>query len=448
MTPLDTTTPDHFSSWDLIPRTTMIAAEPSTYEFSSGLLEKIKHTVDANLKDSFLSQQFLLLKNDQEESFRIAIPVFHAADLAHFFPSFGNYSLEKVIKDLNRRTFQIGDEKLIAAKLQKEFDDAQQHIDDNRTVSWTKETTVKAPAAFTSSDNLFSQENHVLIKNAYVSSTQGKRRSMQDTHLAGALKVTINGENLSFPIFDVFDGHYTDKCAKYLAENLKVYLQEIMSETFDDKDISDLELFNILKKTFVELGEGFIQSNDGYYEGGSTACIALIIKDHIWVANVGDSRAILSTPEQAIALSEDASLDLEKYTKGVNKRGQFVEYDDHDILRVRNLNMARAVGHFEEDSGVNPRAKIIKYPLEDISEEDYLVIACDGLWNVASSNQVSQTIQEEAETTPSSKEISSLLAKKAYNSGSQDNISVMVIKFKSNKEQMQLNFAEDHLIAY
>ena len=254
---------------------------------------------------------------------------------------------------------------------------------------------------------------------------------MEDNHLATILEVTINGSRKEIPLFGIFDGHGGNSCSRFLALTLKEYLEKEINNTFKNKNLSDLELFNLLKVTFVKLGHEFIQH---YVRGpGSTATIALIIDDQLWVANVGDSRTILSMDNEVLALSEDARLNSEKFKKSVHKRGQLICADENRVLRVNgNLNMSHAVGHSERASGINPRAKITKYSLNNLQNNNYLILGCDGLYDVASSKQISKTIQENAKKLDCT-EMALLLVKKAYTT-SKDNISAMVIKLNKLPE--------------
>jgi serine/threonine protein phosphatase PrpC len=84
------------------------------------------------------------------------------------------------------------------------------------------------------------------------------------------------------------------------------------------------------------------------------------------------------------------------------------------------------VGHSETLSGVNPRAKIIKYSLDQLPQgKNFLIIACDGLWDVASSFQVAKTVHKIAHLPP--EKIAGFLARKAFEANSSDNLSILVV---------------------
>lgn len=100
------------------------------------------------------------------------------------------------------------------------------------------------------------------------------------------------------------------------------------------------------------------------------------------------------------------------------------------------LSTARAVGHSEIDSGVNPRSKVIKYPLKDLTNKvggksgnNIIFIGCDGIFDVASSEQVSQTIQQVSKMPPH--KIAEMIVTKAYHAKSGDNLSGLVVNLTS-----------------
>ena len=80
---------------------------------------------------------------------------------------------------------------------------------------------------------------------------------------------------------------------------------------------------------------------------GCTACSALITPTKIYVANSGDSRAVLArkSGEKCVAvdMSEDHKPELEREKKRIEKAGGFVE--DNRVKGV--LNLSRSLGDLE-----------------------------------------------------------------------------------------------------
>lgn len=71
----------------------------------------------------------------------------------------------------------------------------------------------------------------------------------------------------------------------FVKAQIKTYLINEL-ESNNPATLNDEGIFIALKKCFKKLDA------DYHGEGGTTATVAFIIKDEIWVANVGDSRTI------------------------------------------------------------------------------------------------------------------------------------------------------------
>eukprot|EP00826_Nyctotherus_ovalis_P035019 TRINITY_DN2965_c0_g1_i9.p1 TRINITY_DN2965_c0_g1~~TRINITY_DN2965_c0_g1_i9.p1 ORF type:complete len:277 (-),score=68.86 TRINITY_DN2965_c0_g1_i9:136-966(-) len=123
---------------------------------------------------------------------------------------------------------------------------------------------------------------------------------------------------------------------------------------------------------------------------GCTACVALITKTEIYVANVGDSRAVLCRKGKAIEMSEDHKPNLEKERKRIEKANGYIDDD-----RVNGmLNLTRCLGDLEykQDKKLRQEDQILSaFPdikIEKIhGDVDFLIIACDGIWDCMTSQQ-------------------------------------------------------------
>lgn len=304
----------------------------------------------------------------------------------------------------------------VPKKLEKEFKAAQEHLDQGKNIKWESADIHNCSFPLSS----------ITENDAGIAHAQGRRNQMEDEHIAITIEVLVNDEKRLIPIYGILDGHGGDECAKFLAENLseffRVQLEKALKKHPENVDAA---IFNTLKRGFAKINEQYRQYGDYNFFAGSTASLVMIIDKALWVANVGDSRTLLCQNGTAIGLSEDADLDYPKYQNDIKKRGGQVK----SIFGVRRVNGALAVGRAIGDhylQVLNPRPKIVKYPLENLlAGNNHLVIACDGLWDVASSNQVAQTVQQLIGKP--AQNIASSLVRKAINAGSADNISVLVL---------------------
>ncbi len=251
-----------------------------------------------------------------------------------------------------------------------------------------------------------------------VCSTIGRRSAMEDEHLAAVFSFELdNGEEHTVQLFGVFDGHAGNRAAlfvkQHIQEQLRFYLQ-----TYNPDGLTDAGIWNALKMTFVALHEAFREER-----AGTTVSLAIILGDKLWVANTGDSRAVLSNGGDPVQLSEDAKPNSEKYKKGIKKRGGEVIYFRGWTVNGQ-LAVARAIGD-HNIVGINPRPKITAYPLANIHPGSHLVVACDGLWDVASTRQVVQAVNRPDITAH---QLAHEITAAAYAAFSKDNLTVMVAK--------------------
>ncbi|KFH43900.1 Protein phosphatase 2C-like protein [Hapsidospora chrysogenum ATCC 11550] len=228
-----------------------------------------------------------------------------------------------------------------------------------------------------------------------VSAMQGWRISMEDSHTTildlaghGSKEAKAQPEKLSF--FGVFDGHGGDKVALFAGENMHDIIAK--QDTFKNGDYEQG-----LKDGFLATDRAILK--DPKYEeevSGCTACVSLIAGNKVYVANAGDSRGVLGIKGRALPLSEDHKPQLETEKNRITAAGGFVDFG-----RVNgNLALSRAIGDFEFKKGFDlpPESQIVTaYPdvkVHELTEEDeFLVLACDGIWDCQASQSVVEFVR-------------------------------------------------------
>ncbi|TEA21923.1 Protein phosphatase 2C-like protein 2 [Colletotrichum sidae] len=250
-----------------------------------------------------------------------------------------------------------------------------------------------------------------------VSAMQGWRISMEDAHITvldlltqGSDEAKKHDSKLSF--FGVFDGHGGDKVALFAGDHIHDIIKK--QETFKKGDYeqalkdgflaTDRAILNgnirpKLSNTSRNIEAGSLVSGDPKYEeevSGCTACVGLISDNKIYVANAGDSRSVLGIKGRAKPLSQDHKPQLEAEKSRITAAGGFVDFG-----RVNgNLALSRAIGDFEfkKSAELSPEAQIVTaFPdveVHEISDDDeFLVIACDGIWDCQSSQAVVEFVR-------------------------------------------------------
>uniref|UniRef100_H2SU24 Protein phosphatase 1G n=1 Tax=Takifugu rubripes TaxID=31033 RepID=H2SU24_TAKRU len=133
-------------------------------------------------------------------------------------------------------------------------------------------------------------------------------------------------------------------------------------------------------------------------DSGTTAVVALIRGKQLIVANAGDSRCVVSERGKAVDMSYDHKPEDEVELARIKNAGGKVTMDG----RVNGgLNLSRAIGdHFYKRNRALPPEEQMISAMPDVKvltlneDHDFMVIACDGIWNVLSSQEVVDFISE------------------------------------------------------
>jgi len=272
----------------------------------------------------------------------------------------------------------------------------------------------------------------------------GHRESQEDTHSVG----TIGIGNTTVPFFAICDGHNGPHASLFICDNLQPTLQK----TLGNKNLltlTDFELENLLACVSVQLNDAFIQTAGSraqahnYCFPGTTLTMALVLLRgnvrEVWTANVGDSRTLAVSSDWTYQLTEDARSDAERFKASCERAGIPVFSIPRDSIekslglpeekeRLRGqLAVARAIGK----KNIMPisKAKVtrIVVPKDGMT----LVLYCDGLNEVSSSNDVGDVTRSHNNTTPQGK--AEAIVRAAYRIGSTDNISALVVEIPPKK---------------
>lgn len=230
-----------------------------------------------------------------------------------------------------------------------------------------------------------------------LSAMQGWRISMEDAHAAildlqseqsGKPEKSEASKRLAY--FGVYDGHGGEKVAQFAGENIHKIVAK--QDAFSKGDMEQA-----LKDGFLATDRAIL--NDSRYEdevSGCTASVGVISRDKIWVANAGDSRTVLGVKGRAKPLSFDHKPQNEGEKARICAAGGFVDFG-----RVNgNLALSRAIGDFEfkKSADLSPEQQIVTaFPdvitHEISSDDEFLIIACDGIWDCQSSQAVVEFVR-------------------------------------------------------
>jgi len=269
------------------------------------------------------------------------------------------------------------------------------------------------------------------------SQMQGWRVNMEDAHIA---KFNIASD---IHLFAVFDGHAGHEVAKFVEKHFESTL--INNPAFKQQDYG-----KALYETFLAMDQ-LIASSQGQKElaqyqqnptGGSiagcTACVALIVKDKIFVANAGDSRCVVATRRGVFGLTKDHKPSDPVEQQRIEKAGGAIFEG-----RVNgNLNLTRAIGdmEFKCNNKLQHHEQLI-IPNPDIRvwnishDDEFLVLGCDGIWDNLEPHEVCQFISKELNNGKTPKQASEnlldfLITLEGKVGSGMDNMTCLVLTFK------------------
>lgn len=267
---------------------------------------------------------------------------------------------------------------------------------------------------------------------AAVAHMQGDRPTQEDAHVFSLLDIVVRQTHHQIPLYGIFDGHGGKDGAAYLANTLarklQFNLQKALMESCDEQE-DLIAIFNTLKTLYEELTQEYRKTS---YLGGSTACNVLIYQGLLIVANLGDSRAFINVNGIPIALSEDASIGESQRDNSIKKRHGLIlnvrgERRVMDHPGSPTLNMTNSACE-KNILSVNTRPKIIVFPLHLLPPgSNQLVIGCDGVFDAISTVDAASTLHQDMLEGDCVEEAAIKMVKRAYDKGSSDNISALIV---------------------
>lgn len=286
-----------------------------------------------------------------------------------------------------------------------------------------------------------------LIVGSY--SDQGwHRKSNEDVCMVIHKDNAYNEHSAPYAMFGIFDGHGGPGAAKYM--------DKFLPGIFDDLYIRQKQdVPTALSTATAYLDEKFVASGD---QSGSTALVIVMTPDgQLTVSNVGDSEGILGylpiRPNDVAKFSRPlirmetlCPLGPHNPRKNpfealrVTSSGGFLQ--DGRLLsslgngQMMSLAVSRAIGDAKVklDQANKGSSALISSP--DFYEriltgfEDFIILASDGLWDVLDYSEVFTLTREFLKHTNNPTEVAQKLTKTAYDRGSTDNVSVIVILFR------------------
>ena len=200
----------------------------------------------------------------------------------------------------------------------------------------------------------------------------GRRADMEDDDL-----IVDNFGNIpTTGFFALYDGHGGRQTVDFVVKTLHLNF----AQAFEQK--KDLPLEDVFKIAYLSTDSQLRRR--GITRSGSTAVTCLLQQEEgkrvLHSANVGDSRAILCRGGRAVRLTIDHKATLPEEAKRVKDAGGYIGRNQ----RVNGiLAISRALGdHMLKDKNNIVSAEPYCKSVELIEEDEFLILACDGVWDV------------------------------------------------------------------
>ncbi|XP_067935850.1 protein phosphatase 1E-like isoform X4 [Watersipora subatra] len=162
---------------------------------------------------------------------------------------------------------------------------------------------------------------------------------------------------------------------------------------------------------------------------GTTGVAVLIEPNHLAVAWLGDSQALLVKSGRATEIMNPHKPECEEERARIEALGGSVVF--FGTWRVNgNLAVSRAIGDIDYKPYISSDADSRNLPLD--GSEEYIIVACDGLWDTVTFDEAVQLVYNHIQSGKAHKDVAEVLVRAAREEGSSDNITVTVVFLKSD----------------
>ena len=277
-----------------------------------------------------------------------------------------------------------------------------------------KEPVELSPEIFKNTYNNFTEsitssaeefEKDDIIKGYAFNTSMGNIRDYNEDTIA-ATKIILDGVNDSNTFFfAVYDGHGGNGCSLYLKEKLHHFIKNFTKESLN-------EAINTVEEKFMS-EEALDEKGEIKDPSGSCGIMALIQKNKLIIANVGDSRLVLFKKNSLYFSTEDHKPGSPSEKTRIEKGGGMV-YQTPSLIPLHQngkeieppwrvlpgrLSVSRTFGDVEAKNEKLGGMKNVVVALPDITEieldEDFnfMVLGCDGIFDVLSNEEILECVK-------------------------------------------------------
>lgn len=220
--------------------------------------------------------------------------------------------------------------------------------------------------------------------------------------------------------FAVFDGHGGSDVVTFVQAIMKEVVKNLLRHKHSAKMNEETVLYQAFKQVVELLPLPCSKTQ------GTTAVVIIKRNNQMWVANCGDSRAIITLSNgSSVPITYDHKPNREDEYQRIRKSGGFIAPSfKGDVYRVNgSLAVSRSIGDLELFPHVTWKPEITALTI--LPHFSYLCIATDGIWDVVHNDEMSIMLHNN--TVYSLQDVCKLARKR----GSTDNVSIIVVKLQN-----------------
>ena len=261
----------------------------------------------------------------------------------------------------------------------------------------------------------------------YFVSLKGERHTNEDKHNI-ILNMNNDKKTADVNLYGVYDGHGGKFVSNFLSNNLPQYFTNPkLSYPLNKNYVNNV--YDILENTLKT------KHTNEATECGSTCLLVCNYKkngnNYLNIMNTGDSRCVMCRNNVGIALTKDHKPNWIDEKSRISKLGGNIRRDGN-VYRINDLSVSRAFGDLESSKYVTHRPEMFKYKIKPLDK--FMIIACDGLWDVVSSQDAVNFVLDNCYDTAMNRinhkmNIARKLGEYAISSDSGDNVTCIIVFF-------------------
>lgn len=260
-----------------------------------------------------------------------------------------------------------------------------------------------------------------------------------------SLQTTVRIDDHDVHLFGVFDGHGGDLASAFCRDQLPQLLTE-EDEFFENTAGSLVNVIHNLEEEWLK--EATATKNQKH--DGSTVLLAVLYGKTLHVANLGDSEGLISRKGEPLVLTyvHNPSKNPSEVERITSEGGRIYKNrlaHPHLNSQFFNLGVSGAIGDvmykIDEFTSGKPSALTTTAHVKSIEidelEDDFLVLACDGLWDVFTYEECVEFVRRGlAESNDVDKVCADLVKEAEEVRESGDNITAMILTWKAFGEPL------------